>query len=418
MTDTGTDSAGLESVQRLSKDLKEAARTLSPHEARFLVDTYYLMQEDRKRSANQVLALDTSEEPNSVLAWFTAQNAQLEKQVQSALTSFSQGHPVGRWAESITGIGPIISAGLLAHIDITEAPTVGHIWRFAGLDPTAQWLSGGQVSALLHEIEDVIAGMPAAPDAERADDAPDPALVLAATLLATRIGRQPRNLLEQAQTDRDGEAVPLTEASLVAAASRRPWNAGLKTLAWKVGQSFMKVQGSADDFYGSLYAQRKIYEIERNERGELADQAAAKLQKFKIGRTTDAYRWYAGRITPGAALAYRQALHAEAERLRLEKAAGNKDVKPKAPRLQLVQEGEGIPMLPPAHIDARARRWVVKLFLSHWHTAAYFQHYGVLPPKPYVLEHIAGHVHRVVMPHMEMLPGLAEAWRAYEAAAH
>lgn len=41
---------------------------------------------------------------------------------------------------SIHGIGPVISAGLLAHIDIHRAVTVGHIWRFAGLDPSVKWL--------------------------------------------------------------------------------------------------------------------------------------------------------------------------------------------------------------------------------------------------------------------------------------
>jgi len=40
---------------------------------------------------------------------------------------------------SITGIGPVITAGLLAHLDITQAPTAGHFWRFAGLDPTCKW---------------------------------------------------------------------------------------------------------------------------------------------------------------------------------------------------------------------------------------------------------------------------------------
>ena len=44
-----------------------------------------------------------------------------------------------RWARSIYGIWPVLAAGLLAHIDIEQAPTVGHIWSFAGLDPTKKW---------------------------------------------------------------------------------------------------------------------------------------------------------------------------------------------------------------------------------------------------------------------------------------
>jgi hypothetical protein len=49
---------------------------------------------------------------------------------------------MGIWAREICGIGPVISSGLLANIDITKAPTVGHIWRFAGLDPTSKWDKG------------------------------------------------------------------------------------------------------------------------------------------------------------------------------------------------------------------------------------------------------------------------------------
>ena len=40
-------------IFRLTRDLKNAARTLSDAEARFLVDAYYMMQRDRIRASNQ-----------------------------------------------------------------------------------------------------------------------------------------------------------------------------------------------------------------------------------------------------------------------------------------------------------------------------------------------------------------------------
>jgi len=43
---------------------------------------------------------------------------------------------------SVDGIGAVIAAGFLAHIDIERCPTVGHIWAFAGLDPTRTWGKG------------------------------------------------------------------------------------------------------------------------------------------------------------------------------------------------------------------------------------------------------------------------------------
>lgn len=63
----------LDPIQRLSKDIKDASRVLSDDEARFLVDYYYIAQDDRKRSASQVRALDESAEPNLVLRWLSAQ---------------------------------------------------------------------------------------------------------------------------------------------------------------------------------------------------------------------------------------------------------------------------------------------------------------------------------------------------------
>jgi hypothetical protein len=253
------------------------------------------MQEDRKRSGNQVSALSTSEEPHEVINWLFAQRETLESQIRRALGAYSQGHPVGRWAESITGIGPVISAGLLAHInmqpwtcyrddrqevgckpDIPCTPrcayvrleTVGHIWRFAGLDPTVTWEKG----------------------------------------------------------------------------ERRPWNADLKVLAWKIGESFVKVSSNDKDVYGQVYLERKALEQERNERGELAMQAADKLGRFNIGKDTDAYKAYS--------------------------------------------EGK----LPPAHIHSRAKRYAVKLFLSHWFHVAYEVKWAQTPPKPYILTR-PGHVH-------------------------
>lgn len=257
-----------ESLARLSRDLKLASATMGPDEARYLVDAYYIMQEDRKRSFNQVRALDETKEPHAVLAWLADNSRRMEAWIKGALDVYSDASPVGLWSKSVVGIGPVIAAGLLAHIDIEKAPTVGHIWSFAGLDPNQQWKKG----------------------------------------------------------------------------ERRPWNAQLKTLCWKIGESFVKVSGKEDAVYGRVYAKRKALEMQKNERGEYREQAEAKLAKFKIGKSTEAYAHYsAGR-------------------------------------------------LPPAHIHARAKRYAVKLFLAHWHDVAYRDRHGQPPPMPYAIAQL-GHAH-------------------------
>jgi len=148
------------SVKRLKKDLREAAKTMGPHQARFLVDHYYSIQEYRKSAANQQRALTESEEPVDILAWFHEQSDNLETYIKAALDVYAHNHPVGKWMLGIKGIGPVITAGLLAHIDIEKAPTVGHIWRFAGLDSTVVWKKGekrpwnGKLKVLCWKIGD------------------------------------------------------------------------------------------------------------------------------------------------------------------------------------------------------------------------------------------------------------------------
>ena len=281
-----------EPIKRLSRDLREAAKNLSPDEARFLVDAYYTMQENRKRSDNQVRALGESAEPHSILIWLADNSRLLENQIKAALDHYSNAQEVGVWARSIKGIGPVITAGLLAHIDITRAPTAGHIWRYAGLDPTMKWEKG----------------------------------------------------------------------------KKRPWNASLKTLCWKIGESFVKVSGDEEAFYAQLYVKRKEAEIAKNEAGDFAEQASAKLERFKIGKTTEAFKWYSGEWT----------------RLKKFNEALKKDDPEQALR----------PMLPPGHIHARAKRYAVKLFLSHLQEKMYEAHYGKAPPLPYPIA-ILGHAHKI-----------------------
>ena len=282
----------LTGIARLSRDLVQAAVTLSDTEARFLVDAYYIAQEGRKRAANQERSMagtaGTTPEPHEVLTWLAAQNRLLEQQIQRALDRYTDGRPIGRWLKSIYGIGPVISAGLIAHIDIKLSPTAGHLWSFAGLNPEQVW--------------------------------------------------------EKHQ--------------------RRPWNARLKTLTWKVGQSFLKFSNVEECRYGRLYRERKAQEVARNDSGANANAAAAILQRKNIGKTTEAYK----HLSSGK--------------------------------------------LPPAQVDARARRFVVKLFLSHLQLVWWFMDQGKLPPAPYAIAH-GGHAHFLAPPSIELVPGLGEALEHY-----
>jgi pyridoxal/pyridoxine/pyridoxamine kinase len=255
----------LNPIQKLTRDLTKASSTLTDTEARYLVDYYYIMQDDRKRSNNQVRALTESGEPHVVIKHFAEQSETLESQIKRALDVYTQANELGQWARSVCGIGPVITAGLLANIDMEKAPTVGHIWRFAGLDPTVKWEKGG----------------------------------------------------------------------------KRPWNASLKTLCWKIGESFVKVKGKDEDVYGKIYDQRKLYEQEKNAKGEYAEIAAKILKERPTHK--------------------QKAIYAEGR-------------------------------LPDGHIHARAKRYAVKLFLAHYHEMYYRLILKEQPPLPYAIG-VMGHGH-------------------------
>lgn len=268
----------LEPIRRLSRDLRKAAQDLSPQEARYLVDLYYVIQNYRIRSSNQVRAMSEDREPNTLILWSQDTFKSIESSIRGAMGEFAKSKPVGEWSLSICGIGPVLAAGLLAHIDIDRVENAAQIWSFAGLSPNVTWDKG----------------------------------------------------------------------------KKRPWNARLKTLCWKIGESFVKVQNREADYYGKFYIERKFKEGTTNSHKGFQDQAEAKLAKFKIGKTTEAYKWYS----------------------------------------------QG--MLPPAHIHARAKRYAVKLFLAHWFEVAWRSKHGTSPepPRPFAIEHL-GHTKIIPVPNFD-----------------
>ena len=274
-----------ELLKKLSKDLRAASGLMSDQEIRFLVDSYYVLQDQRKRSASQVKSLGENREPHGVIDWYFENSRVLENNIKSALDCYSNSNPIAAWAKSIHGIGPVISSGFAAHIDCRKE-TAGQVWKFAGLDPMCRWEKG----------------------------------------------------------------------------KKRPWNARLKTLCWHAGECFVRSKSSDKSVYGKMYDERKALESRNNEMLLYRDQAKEKLDRFKIGKDTIAFGKYV--------------------------------------------EGR----LPDAHIHERCKRYVVKIFLSHYHCVGHYILTGKIPSKPWVVEH-GGHSHIMLPPNMELVGGLEKACR-------
>jgi hypothetical protein len=124
------------------------------------------------------------------------------------------------------------------------------------------------------------------------------------------------------------------------------YNARLKVLCWKLGESFVKVSGKEGAVYGKLYAEFKTEELRRNETGRYAA-AAARERTKKIENKKTITILESGRLIDG-------------------------------------------------HLHARAKRRAVKIFLSHyWEIArrarglevrapyaeAILEHDGIIHPK-------------------------------------
>ncbi len=270
-----------ETVHKLDQDLQKAmGQGMTREEARTIVQIYYLLQRHRKALQLQRYALDKRGKPHELLDWLFGQFQQLENSVKPALLQFASQHPAGQWMLRQKGIGPVISAGLLADIDIHKAHTVGHIWSYAGLRPFVKTATAETIAAWM-----------------RKNDADLKAV-------CDYFGRNPETV-QRVATELYGK---LTTQAIASAVAKLPWNARLKLLCWNMGECFVKVSGRPDAFYGEVYRRTKEEEIRRNEAGEFADYAKYMLQSRRWNPATKAVQYYKdGKLPPAQ-------IHARAKR--------------------------------------------------------------------------------------------------------
>lgn len=128
--------------EKMGKDQAAAAMALRRQQVRWLVDQYYVIQRYRIQSVAQTKQAIDDGEPNDLLYWFAETHRQQEDSLHRALDRFVRRWKVGQWLQSIVGIGPIISAGLLCGFDIRIAKYASRFISYCGLDPTKVWGKG------------------------------------------------------------------------------------------------------------------------------------------------------------------------------------------------------------------------------------------------------------------------------------
>jgi len=130
-----------------------------------------------------------------------------------------------------------------------------------------------------------------------------------------------------------------SKKDLKANLAKLPYNAQLKSLCWLQGGQFMLLKHNKNSLYARIFFERYAWEKIRNDKLIYKDYAYQQLEEYNYDKNTSAYK--------------------------------------------CLVEGK----LSDAHLIARARRYTVKMFISHLFEAMYYFEYNKLPPNPYILSY-------------------------------
>ncbi len=389
---------------------------------RFLVDNFYQIQELRKSSDNMNYAIEHGNDgegfDSRMLVLASLKN--IENQIKSIIDIYTDHVPVCKWAKNVLGVGPMISAYLYSNLDIDKSFSAGSFWSYAGLnDNNTPWLGKENAKAIIKEciqnqydeyesgitwMERTLGNMKtteinkikkAIKEALYEMSLDDSAYMNELALIQNKkVVESYRGTVLDTPFKPESYAVAfcthfipdmvtddlieriaihnkvnrrvsqivkgckimasysnykgyLNMTSLEKFLSMPPYNKELKTMCFKIGECFMYQSNKEKSLYGRIYKERKIYELEMNEKFKYRDQAEEILKEKNIGKNTDAYKAYS------------------------------------------------IGKLPKSHINMRAKRYAVKLFLSHFYEMWYLSEYKTRPRVPYILAYPteSGEVH-------------------------
>lgn len=418
----------------------ELVKLNSKAELKFLVDQYKQAQSYRITTENQVRSImqgydqTTGNHPTFIQRSLQAAAAQ-EQLYKKYLDIATDAIPICKWMKSIKGIGPVFAATIYASFDVTKGSYATDFLSYAGLnDNNNPWLGSEKAKAIVNEIEgrfvviantvkddfenfiiesaDKKAGtailrsfntkikaaakkdpemslddvmeilneareskglipIKKAPmDIENIDVLPD-ALVRTAypthvgmwhyaevhKVTKRKIGNIRKGTIACAIGNKKGEypdkVVNCTLLNLQNYLAKPPYNTDLKKVMYLIGEAFMKVS-KRGSLYGEVYASRKADEQLNNENGKYANQAKAMLASKNYDKNTDTYK--------------------------------------------ALSEGK----LADGHITQRAKRYAVKLFISHVYEAMYYDAFHTNAPRAYVLV-FQGH-HDYIPPEVDYRP--------------
>jgi len=123
-------------------EILQAVNNLPPKQIgqlRFLVETMYDLQKVRIATSNRIkkyceIADTTEAELKEYHSHADESYAENEKWMEKESFAIIKDHPIyDRWLSKVKGIGPRLSGGLLAWIDLYRATHVSSVWKYCGM---------------------------------------------------------------------------------------------------------------------------------------------------------------------------------------------------------------------------------------------------------------------------------------------
>lgn len=390
----------------------------------YLIDQYYQSQEYRIRAQNQARSLlqgfdDNEDKDQLIFVEKEVNNAIIQEALNKKYMDIvTKNIDVCRWMREIVGIGPIFSAYLYASFDVKAGKYNTNFLSYAGLnDNNNPWLGNTKANELVDEaveyrqreffdpitsslrdkcgttttfnklqkalkkigkaaaedknlLEDIKSSMEEIGGFSLSDfDIGEMSFIVEYAMwlndnkscddilynhIAEVTGRNIVNVIRGTKINRSNKKgnskTPPDIDDLVSYLAKPPYNTELKKKMYLLGEQFAMRKNNEKSLYGKIYAQRKLTEIKRNNRGEYAEQAAKILEEKNYGDNKTRDRLMEGKLSDG-------------------------------------------------HLEMRARRYAVKLFISHVFEAMYYAEYGKEAPKTYIIEH-GGH-HDYIPPEVD-----------------
>ena len=327
-------------IDKASKDTRSKIVNLGQEEIKYIIGTYYDMQDSRIRANNQSKALNTREKPNELLSWLRDCDHLIENEIKKTMEHYVKYFEIGNWLNNITGIGPVISAGLIAFVDFEKAKTAGNIFRLADLDPSITWMGvkGAEYQIKKYKKE-LFMGE---------SDKIDEKFIVG---LCNKLKRNPTRYINASALKNN----KFSEEKLRKELSKPHFNPRFKQICFQIGESVNKQHNRELDLYGKLMQIRKEWHRRKNESGQCLDQANRLIENMKPGVYQKEY-------------------------------------------YPILEQGK----VPTWYIHACSKQWTTKMFLSHFHEVGYRLHNKRNPPKPYATTMEGNHNHYVPPPFFDL----------------